>query len=367
MTSTLRALCAAALWVCGAVHAQAAEPKFLNIYNWSEYIAEDTIRNFEKETGIKVRYETFDQEEVLAARLVMGNSGYDLVVLGTEFGKGQIDAGALQKLDRSKLGNWGNLDPFVLEKMAKADPGNQYLVNWLWGFTTVGLNTTRLKAILGNLEWPKNPWAWVFNPQYAARAKSCGISVVDTPTAIIPQALLYMGKPPYSTSTSDYAEIAPMLRAVRPYITNFSGSGYIDRLASGSLCVAVGYSGDINIARNRALKANRTDTIEAAIAPGPSILFFDSLAIPKDAKDVDAAHQFINYVLRPQVHASLSNAVFYANPNAAAMRHVNPDIANNRTIFPDAASLKRMTTPEVLPQSVRKIQVRTFSSFKNGF
>ena len=367
MKRPLRTLCAAAFSAMAAVAAQAADPRVLSIYNWNDYIAEDTIRNFEKETGIKVRYETFDQEEVLVARLVMGNSGYDLVVLGTEFGKGQIDAGALQKLDRSKLSNWGNLDPDVLEKMAKADPGNQYLVNWLWGFTTVGLNTTRLKAVMGDLKWPENPWAWVFDPQYASRAQSCGISIVDTPTAIIPQALLYAGKPPYSTSTADYAAVGPMLRAVRPYITNFTGSGYIDRLATGSLCVAVGYSGDINNARNRALKANRTDNIEAAISPGPSILFFDSLAIPKDAKDVDAAHQFINYILRPQVHASLSNAVFYANPNAAAMRHVNPVIANNRTVFPDAASLKRMATPEALPQSVRKIQVRTFSSFKNGF
>lgn len=367
MRNFLRIICTAVLWIGSAQGALATEPRVLSIYNWNEYIAPDTIRNFEKETGIQVRYDTFDQEEVLLARLVMGNSGYDIVVLGTEFGKNQIESGALLKIDRSKLSNWGNLDPAVLEKMAKADPGNQHMVNWLWGFTTVGLNTTRLKAVLGELKWPENPWAWVFDPKYASRAKACGISVVDTPTAIIPQALLYQGKPPYSTTLSDYGDIAPMLRAVRPYIQNFTGSGYIDRLAGGSLCVSVGYSGDINIARQRALKANRTDNIEATISPGPSVLFFDSMAIPKDAKNVDAAYQFINYILRPQVHASLSNAVLYANPNAAAVRYVQPEIANNRTIFPDSASLQRMVTPEGVPNSVRKVQVRTYSAFKNGF
>ena len=366
MKRTLRTLCAAALCSVAAITSQAADPKVLSIYNWADYIAEDTIRNFEKETGIKVRYETFDQEEVLVARLLMGNSGYDIVVLGTEFGKGQIDAGTLQKLDRSKLSNWANLDAGVLDKMSKVDPGNQYLVNWLWGFTTVGVNTPRLKAALGDLKWPENPWQLVFDPAYAARAKSCGISVVDTPTAIIPQALRYIGKPPYSASTADYAEIAPMLRAIRPYIGNFSGSGYIERLASGDLCVAVGYSGDINIARNRAIKNKRAETIEALIPPNGANLFFDSMAIPRDAKEVDAAHQFINYILRPQVHASLSNAVFYANPNAASMRYVNADTATNKTIFPDAATLKQMVTPEGLPQNVRKVQVRAFSSFKSG-
>lgn len=366
MPAFARTLCAALCCFLTASTALAADPKVLSIYNWNEYIAEDTIRNFEKETGIKVRYDTFDQEEVLAARLVMGNSGYDIVVIGTEFGKGQIESGALQKLDRSKLDNWGNLDPSILEKMAKADPGNQYLVNWLWGFTTVGVNTTRLQAVLGNLKWPENPWQWVFDPQYASRAKSCGISVVDTPTAVIPQALMYAGKPPYSTSPADYAAIAPMLRAVRPYIANFTGSGYIDRLASGNLCVAVGYSGDINIARNRSLKSGRPESIEATIPPHGAVLFFDSMAIPRDAKEVDAAHQFINYILRPQVHASLSNALFYASPNSAAMRYTHADIAGNKTIFPQASALKQMLTPEALPQGVRKIQVRTYSTFKSG-
>ena len=369
MTRTLRALCAAALCLLctlASTGAQASEPKTLSVYNWSEYIAEDTIRNFEKETGIKVRYDTFDQEEVLQARLLMGNSGYDVVVIGTEYGKGLIESGIFQKLDRSKLSNWPNLDASVLEKMAKVDPGNQHLVDWLWGFSTVGVNTTRLKAALGDLKWPENPWQLLFDPQYASRAKSCGISVVDTPTVIIPQALMYLGKSPYSTNTGDYAEVAPMLRAVRPFISSFSGSGYIDRLASGNLCLVVGYSGDINMARSRALQAKRNEPREALIPPHGATLFFDSMAIPRDAKEVDAAHQFINYILRPQVHASLSNKLYYANPNTAALRYVNPDIANNKTVFPDTQTLRNMVTPEGLHQTVRKIQVRTFSMFKSG-
>lgn len=366
MFQRLRAVCTSLACAIAALSVHANETKTLSIYNWSEYIAEDTIRNFEKETGIKVRYDTFDQEEVLQARLLMGNTGYDLVVIGTEYGKGLIEAGIFQKLDRSKLSNWQNLDASVLEKMARVDPGNQYLVDWLWGFTTVGVNTTRLKAALGDLKWPENPWQLLFDPQYASRAKSCGISIVDTPTAIIPQALMYMGKSPYSTQTGDYAEIAPMLRSIRPYVSQFSGASYIDRMANGSLCLVVGYSGDINMARNRAVQAKRNEPIEALIPPRGATLFFDSLAIPRDAKEVDAAHQFINYILRPQVHASLTNKLNYANPNAAAMRYVNPEIASNKTVFPDAQTLRTMVTPEGLPQNVRKIQVRTFSMFKSG-
>ena len=366
MTRTLRAFCAAALCTLAGVGAQALEPKVLNIYNWNDYIAEDTIRNFEKETGIKVRYDTYDLDEVLQARLLIGNSGYDIVVPGTDFAKSQIDSGGFQKLDRSKLTNWGNLDGSILEQMARVDPGNQYLVNWLWGFTTVGINSNRLKAALGDLKMPDNPWQLVFDPQYAARAKSCGISLVDSPAVIMPLALRYIGKPPFSKSTADYNEAGTMLRAVRPYITHFSASGYIDRLAGGDLCVVIGYSGDINIARNRALQAKKGEAIEALVPKTGATLFFDSMAIPRDAQNVESAHLFINYILRPEVHASLTNKVFYANPNTASMKFVNRDVASNRSVFPEPEALRSMIVPEAMPQNLRKVQARTYSIFKSG-
>jgi putrescine transport system substrate-binding protein len=365
MTSTLRAL-SAALWFLCAIGAQGADTKVLNIYNWTDYIAPDTIRNFEKETGIKVRYDTYDLDEVLQARLLIGNSGYDIVVPGTDFAKTQIDSGGFQKLDRSKLTNWGNLDNAILEQMARVDPGNQYLVNWLWGFTTVGINTHRLQSALGDLKMPANPWQLVFDPQYAARAKSCGISVIDSPSVILPLALSYMGKPPFSKSTGDYNDASAMLRAVRPYIAHFSASGYIDRLASGDLCVVIGYSGDINIARSRAQQAKKGEVIEALVPKTGATLFFDSMAIPRDAQNVENAHLFINYILRPEVHASLTNKVFYANPNTAAMKFVSKDVASNRTVFPEADALRGMVVPEALPQNVRKVQARTYSIFKSG-
>jgi putrescine transport system substrate-binding protein len=365
MTRTLRALCAAALCTLASFGANATESKVLNIYNWNDYIAEDTIRNFEKETGIKVRYDTYDLDEVLQARLLIGNSGYDIVVPGTDFAKSQIDSGGFQKLDRSKLSNWGNMDSAILDQMARVDPGNQHLVNWLWGFTTVGINTHRLKAALGDLKMPDNPWQLVFDPKYAAKAKACGISVIDAPSVVLPLALGFIGKHPYSKAPGDYADAGAMLRAVRPYITHFSASGYIDRLAGGDLCVVIGYSGDINIARTRALQAKKGEVIEALVPKGAT-LFFDSMAIPRDAQNVESAHLFINYILRPEVHASLTNKVFYANPNTASMKFVNKDVAANRTVFPEAEALRSMVVPEALPQNVRKVQARTYAVFKSG-
>ena len=205
-----------ALVVSGAVlgfgtsHA-ADKSKVLNIYNWSDYIAEDTIRNFEKETGIKVRYDNYDTNEILHAKLMAGNTGYDIVVPSAHFAKTQIEGGLLQKLDRSKLTNWGNLDKGVLEQLAKVDPGNQYLVNWLWGYVTVGINVDKVKAALGSTPMPDNAWELLFNPEYASKFKKCGISVLDSASDVIPAALLYAGKNPYSKEASDYEAAGKVL------------------------------------------------------------------------------------------------------------------------------------------------------------
>jgi putrescine transport system substrate-binding protein len=354
----------AALTAHAAAPAAAAEPKVLNVYNWSDYIAEDTLKNFEKETGIHVNYDNYDSNETLHGKLTAGHTGYDIVVPSAHFAKLQIQAGLFQKLDKSQLTNWGNLDPALLKLMDKVDPGNQYLVDWLWGFVTVGINTDQVKKALGTMPMPENPWSLVFDPKYADKLKNCGISVLDSPSEVLPVALGYLGKPPYSTDPADYAAAAAMLKKVRKDVTRFSSSEYINDMAHGSLCVVMGYSGDINIARARALESKKGPTIQALVPKTGSTLFFDSMAIPADAPHPLNAHLFINYILRPEVHASLTNKVFYANPNKASLKFVKKDVADNPTIFLTADEMSHMTVPDTVPQEIRRVQTRTFTTFK---
>ena len=367
MTNRLRPALTFAARVAATL-ALAADPKVLNIYNWSDYIADDTIKNFEKETGIKVNYDNYDSNEVLMAKLVAGNSGYDIVVPSSHFAKLQIEGGLLQKVDRSRLTNWGNLDPTLLKQLETVDPGNQYLVDWLWGYVTVGINKDKVKAALGDLPMPDNAWSLIFDPKYASKLKSCGINFLDSASEVLPVALLYVGKPAYSTNAADYDAAAKMLKSVRPYVTRFSSSGYINDLAGGSLCAVMGYSGDINIARARALEANpkQPPAIEALIPKSDATLFFDTMAIPKDAKNVGNALLFINYILRPEVAASLTNKVFYANPNKASLKFVKKDVAENRTIFLSDADKAKMTAPNSVPQAIRRVETRVFTNFKAG-
>ena len=367
-SSPLRRLGAALLAALAAAAgaAPAAEPKVLNVYNWSDYIAEDTLKNFERETGIKVNYDNYDTNEILHGKLVAGHTGYDIVVPSAHFAKMQIEAGLFRKLDRSLLTNWGNLDPALLKLMSQVDPGNQYLVDWLWGFVTVGVNTALVKKALGDLPMPANPWALVFDPKYALKLKGCGISYLDSPSEILPLALAWVGKPPYSRVAADYAAAGEMLKKVRPSVSRFSSSGYINDMVNGALCAVVGYSGDINIARARAIAAKKGPVIEALVPATGATLFFDSMAIPVDAPHPQNAHLFINYILRPEVHASLTNKVFYANPNKASLKFVQKDVADNKTIFLAPEQMAQMTVPDTVPQDIRRVQTRTFTTFKTG-
>ena len=343
----------------------ASEPKILNIYNWSDYIAEDTIKNFEKETGIKVRYDNYDNNEILHAKLVAGKTGYDIVVPGAHFAKMQIEGGLFRKLDRSLLTNWGNLDPVILEQMAKLDPGNAHLVDWLWGYITVGINTDKVKKALGDLPMPANPWQLIFDPKYVSKLKGCGVNVLDSASEVLPIAMLYAGKPAYSKNAKDYEAAQKVLMDARPSITRFSSSEYINDLASGSLCAVMGYSGDINIAKARAIENKSGQKIEALLATAGGTMFFDSMAIPKDAPHPRNAHLFINYILRPEVHASLTNKVFYANPNLASRKLVKKEVAENPTVFLAPAEMKKLTAPDAVPQDIRRVQTRIFTAFKS--
>ncbi len=359
-----RHLLALALCAVAATAAAQGGAKVLNIYNWSDYIADDTIKAFEKETGIKVRYDNYDNNEILQAKLVAGKSGYDIVVPSAHFAKTQLAGGLFQPLDRAQLSNWANLDPALLEKLGQVDPGNAHLVTWLWGYVTVGINAGKVKAALGSTPLPANPWDLIFKPELASKLKGCGINLLDSASEVLPVAMVYAGKEPYSKNAKDYDAAATALKAARPSVTRFSSSGYINDLASGQLCVVMGYSGDINIARQRAIDNKTGQDIQALVPPSGATLFFDTMAIPKDAKNVKNAHLFINYILRPEVHAALTNKVFYANPNAASKKFVKKEVADNATIFLSPADLKKLTVPDAVPQDIRRVQTRLFTSFK---
>ena len=351
--------------LAGAVHAQ-EEEKVLNIYNWSDYIADDTIKNFEKETGIKVRYDNFDSNEILHAKLVAGKTGYDVVVPSSNWARMQIQGDLFMKLDKSKIPNLKNVDPAVAAQLAKIDPGNQYVVDWMWGYTTVGINVDKVKAALGGAPMPDNVWDLVFKPEYMSKLKSCGVSFLDSPTDIIPAALHYLGKPAFSRNQGDYAGVAPLLKSVRPSVTLFSSSGYINDMASGSICVALGWSGDINIAKQRAIDGKTGQKIEALVPSVGGVLFFDTMAIPTDAPHPNNALKWINYIARPEVAAGLTNKVFYANPNKESKKFVKPEVANNPTVFISDADMKKMAVPDSLTNDIRRTMTRLYTSFKTG-
>ena len=342
------------------------EEKVLNVYNWPDYVARDMVANFEKDSGIKVNYQTFENNEALQAKLVAGKTGYDIVVPGAVFAKPQIEAGLLQKIDKTKLSNIVNLDPAIMRKLSAAvDPGNMYLVPWAWSYTTVGINKAKVAQALGTTAMPANAWELVFNPVYTAKLKSCGIAYLDSPTEVIPPAMHFIGKSAYSNDPADHKAAADMLAKVRPHVRLFS-STMIDDLAGGKACVALGWAGDINIARNRAIDNKNGNDIEALLPSTGGLIFFDNLAIPKDAKHPNNAHAFINYFLKPEVSAALTNELGYATANKASLAHVKPETAKDPAVFPDAANLEKMVSPAGFSNEARQSMSDLFTLFKKG-
>ena len=341
------------------------EEKVLNIYNWPDYIAKDMVANFEKETGIKVNYQTFENNEALHAKLVAGNSGYDIVVPGAVFARPQIDGGLLAKLDKTKISRYGNLDPAIMKKLDAIDPGNAYLIPWAWSFTTVGINKAKVAKALGNTPMPDNAWELVFNPDYTAKLKSCGIAFLDSPTEVIPPAMHYLGKNAYSNDPADHKAAGDLLAKVRPDIRMFS-STMIDDLAGGKACVALGWAGDINIAGARALENKNGNEVEALLPKTGGLMFFDTLAIPKDARHPNNAYAFIDYFLRPEVSASLTNELGYATANKASLTQVKPETAQDKVVFPDAENLQKMVSPASFSNEARASLSDVFTSFKKG-
>ncbi len=341
------------------------EEKVLNIYNWPDYVPEGMIAAFEKESGIKVNYDTFETNEALQAKLVAGNTGYDIVVPGTVFAKGQIEGGLLQPLDKAKIKNLANLDPAIMATLTKADPDNKHLVPWAWGFTTVGINKTKVTKALGSLPMPENAWDLVFDPKYSSKLKSCGIAYLDSPTEIMPVALHYVGKDAYSNNPDDYKLASAMLAKVRKDVRLFS-STMIDDIAGGKACVAVGWSGDINIAATRAKENGSKDEIESLLPSTGALIFFDTMAITKDAKHPNNAAAFIDFYLRADNAALMSNEMSYPTGNKAAIEKIKPEIAGNKTIFVESDYFAKMIPPSSFSNEAREALATAYNAFKKG-
>lgn len=339
--------------------------KVLNIYNWPDYIPEGMIAAFEKETGIKVNYDTFETNEALNAKLVAGNTGYDIVVPGTVFAPAQIQGGLLQPLDKAKIPNYSNLDPAIMAVLSKADPDNKHLVPWAWGFTTVGINKTKVEKALGGMAMPENAWDLVFKPEYTSKLKSCGIAYLDSPTEIMPVALHYIGKDAYSNDPADYKAAGAMLAKVRKDVRIFS-STMIDDIAGAKACVAIGWSGDINIAAGRAKENGSKDVIEALLPSTGALLFADTMAVTKDAKHPNNAMAFINFYLTGENAAAMGNEMSYPTGNKAALPLLKPEIAANKTIFVESDYFAKMIKPSSFTNEAREAMANVYNGFKKG-
>lgn len=371
LAGLLIACASLALVSCGQKSADepkkvAEEEKVLNIYNWSDYIAPDTIANFEKETGIKVRYDVFDSNEILHAKLMAKSTGYDIVVPSSNWAKLQLQGGLFQKLDKSKLTNWGNLDPGILKLMSAIDPGNEYLVDWMWSYNTVGINEDKVKAALGDTPMPDNAWELIFNPVYTHKLKDCGITFLDTPTDVFQAALHYLGKPIATGTPEDYKAAFDMLMKVRPDIKRFSSGGQIDDLAGGNVCVAYGWAGDFNLAHKRSIENKAEQKIAALVPKTGGLIFMDTMAIPADAPHPGNALKFMNYVMQPKVVAAITNTVTYANPNKAATEFVDPEIRNNKSIFLSDEDIAKLVPVSVEDNQTKRNLTRLFTQFKTG-
>ncbi len=347
----------------GLSSAAMAEP-VVKVYNWSDYVGETTLADFQKATGIKALYDVFDSNETLEGKLLAGRSGYDIVVPSNHFLGKQIKAGAFQKLDRSQLSNWDNLDPQLLKQLEVNDPGNQYSVPYLWGTNGIGYNVAKIKEVLGVDEI--DSWATVFEPENMQKLASCGVSFLDSADEMIPAALNYLGLNPNTQDAADYAKAEAKLLAVRPYVAYFHSSKYIGDLANGDICVAVGFSGDILQAADRAEEAGKGIEIAYSIPQEGANLWFDMLAIPADASNPKEAHAFINYLLDPAAIAGVSDYVGYANPNIKAGELMDQEVRNDESVYPPQAVLDKLYISAELPVKVQRLMTRSWTKVKSG-
>ncbi len=364
VSSLLLAACGGSKSGSSAGGAPAAAQKVLNLYIWSDYLAPNTLADFEKQTGIKVHVAYYDSNETLETKLLAGSSGFDIVVPTASYFERQIKAGVYLPLDTAKLPNLKNMDPTLMARVAAHDPGNAHGVIYLWGTNGIGYNEKMVKALLPDA--PLDSWRLVFDPAVAAKVAKCGISVLDSPAEMLRAVLNFLGKNPNSQDPADLAAATQVLTKIRPYIRNINSSEYIEALANGDLCVSVGYNGDVMQARDRARDANKGIDIKYSIPKEGTILWFDMLAIPKDAPDPDSAYAFMNYLMTPQVIADVSNFKRYADANLAAQALVRADVKEDPAIYPTPEQLPRLSVQLADSAEQTRAITRVWQEFKTG-
>jgi putrescine transport system substrate-binding protein len=342
-----------------------AQQKRVNFYNWSDYIDAAVLKDFTRESGIEVTYDTFDANEILETKLLAGKSGYDVVVPTAYFLERQIKAGVFRKLDKSKLPNLVNVWPDIAKRLAAYDPANQYAVNYMWGTTGIGYNVKKARDILGP-DFKIDSWELVFNPDNLAKFKDCGVHMLDSSEDIFPAALNYLGLDPNSKDPADLQKAADLVTKVRPSVRKFHSSEYLNALAGGEICLVVGWSGDIKQAQKRATEAKAGTEIGYAIPNEGAQMFFDNLAIPKDANNADSAHALIDYLLRPEVAARNSDYVSYANGNLASQKFISKAVLDDPSIYPDAATMQRLYTITAQDQKTLRLTNRLWTRIKTG-
>jgi putrescine transport system substrate-binding protein len=345
------------------------QSRTVNVYNWSDYVEPSVIDGFTRETGIQVRYDTFDANETLETKLLAGKSGYDVVAPTAYFLQRQISAGVFQKLDKSKLGNLGNVWPEIARKLAAYDPGNEHAVNYMWGTTGIGYNVKKAREIIksdASIEAAMASWDIVFKPESLARFKGCGVDMLDSSEDVLTAALHYLGLNPNSKDGNELDAAANLLSKLRPLVRKFHSSEYLNALASGETCLVLGWSGDIKQAQKRAAEARNGVEIGYAIPKGGAQMWFDNFAIPKDAPHPSEAHAFIDYMLRPEVAAKNSNFLGYANGNLASQRLIDKAVLDDRTVYPDAATMATLYTIAARDQRTQRLVTRLWTKVKTG-
>jgi putrescine transport system substrate-binding protein len=351
------------LQACGSSGAGGAD-KVVNVYSWMEYIGPDTVANFEKETGIKVRYDTFDNNEVLETKLLTGHTNYDVVVPTENFFDRQLHAGVYRKLDKGALTNLKNLDPDILRRMAVHDPGNDHAVPYMWSTTGLGYNVDQVRARLGGA--PPDSWALLLDPANAAKLKDCGIAVTDSPLDVFESVLIYLGKDPNRRDLADLSAASAVLLEIRPFVRYIDPAQYMTDLANGDICLALAWSGDVGVARSRAAEASKGVKVAYLIPREGALMTVDMMAIPADAPHPRNAEIWLNYLMRPDVIADISNHIKYPNGNSASLPLIAASLKDDPSIYPDAATRARLHTNEAVPAGYTRLLIREWTRFRTG-
>ncbi|WP_319620920.1 polyamine ABC transporter substrate-binding protein [Pseudovibrio sp. SPO723] len=349
------------LMTASLVHAQ---ERTVYVYNWSDYIDEQILEDFTKETGIEVVYDVFDSNELLETKLLTGGSGYDVVSPTASFLARQIEAGVFQKLDMAQLPNAKHLWDVVLERTEKYDPGNAYSINYMWGTTGFGLNKAKIAEVFPDA--PTDSWSLLFEPENIEKVSACGVYILNAPAEMFPAALNYLGYDANSKDTDELREAGALLEKMRPHVRKFHSSEYINALANGDICVAVGWSGDILQARDRAAEAGNDVAVDYVVPKEGSMMWFDQMAIPADAPNKKEAHAFLNYLMRPDVMAKASNYIYYANGVEGSKEFLLDEIRNDPAIYPDDATIEKLYTTTAYPANVQRLVTRLWTQVTTG-